>query len=1242
MKNKLTKIITLVVVVALVYSTMFVSYGDPAKIVKGTQNGLAVKLYGSSLGTLGLWKDANFYGITRSSSGRFSIVDSYNQFLLLSDRNELKRLNFEGFIVPKYSEKYNIKVNSEIANDTLIWLDDSIIYDKGKVYDVELEADKDYHIEIEVVNKGYDTFKLLWSSDSQENSIVPEESLFVPNTFGGSEISQYNPNGDIDNDGIPNSWEKNGYCVLDYGIIVPYDESLGLKKFVTDFDEASTDLDPYTDFEEATGIGMDRSVTSPGNDPLVPAYPEVSFVTTGVTVVRNETNTTGQSISSSNSTQNIAGVVDTDGTGTGTKENAFKNVNAGVTAKYEAAGTEAKATVTVSVDSKFGQGKTDTKHIETSTDTIDKNVVGDGSSTGNDESTTVDTANYAQLIISGYYLNHGTAPIYNLDPVVSLTIGSEDYQVTMNSKVLKTFKVEASQRPTVIAPKSKYPLNGELVLDLTGTGEGALPGPIMLTKEQTELIESGVPFGVTISMNRGDVKKIVDPEDNQGNYFKNIGTWNTYLNAINNNSAVVSLKIPGSARVSRRIFTGGQKKPTLLDALEMLYDAEYENGKLYVEGEEVNFSEWQFDFTGKNTVVNNIIKALNGGSKLDFTTIQLQDNMGVDITKSDSKATPLVLSSYFEPINEKFHAVVIPTGNNAISKVEAKISRDGKESTIKMTKDSSSDYSYVSDSITNLDIGFNNQLIVTAQNGVKSTKHITVDESYLKSQARKGLSFKNVEEMGVTDNKAKVVDYETASAWKERIVNNPDWKQFTVSKGSQGLGYKYDVYDLNDDGRLNANKIFNISYTNRITDWPDSRLGWNFSSNHLHYLDISKAFSDMRATNKYINVAYFDSNHWSYIVGFTKNSQYIERDLPSKLNNYRGYYRVFEPTNIKNIKRYTVYGNGWGNYGDDIISQVDLYKGDTKVRSNIGISVKSGSVDLRSALPGIDKVKLKSIMMYKTNTDVTTSTIIDRDTMLEYIDNLISGKVYERILSVDGTFADNTNKVFVRTNGSSVELSSGTKSIIAPNPKADTILYSVTSHRDGNRIDNHVFNLDTWQWGDRYDDTEELMFITKRNEEDSIPTDIKNSVKTNTIGYFIDREDVTDNNFWQYWTPSKPLRYTLMPDFNDGNNSATWTIDYNNLKVKGYPVKPKGFLIKVNQDAELKKLEVTINNQLHSLSISSDSKVKKGNLIYVDANRSNPFDISISQNINGEHLTGNYDFGDISYEIVGYFYDGNM
>ncbi len=149
---------------------------------------------------------------------------------------------------------------------------------------------------------------------------------------------------DADRDCIPGTLEASGYnrslqpCAPDTDGC-----------FVTDSLTWSSDGDPYSDYQEATGVGMEGSVPEPYSHPLVAAMPQIEVVLEGYRYTPTEqiTDSQGGSVSTTESEEfNISATVSASYTVksevslTGASASAETTVSASVTAGYTASSSQ--------------------------------------------------------------------------------------------------------------------------------------------------------------------------------------------------------------------------------------------------------------------------------------------------------------------------------------------------------------------------------------------------------------------------------------------------------------------------------------------------------------------------------------------------------------------------------------------------------------------------------------------------------------------------------------------------------------------------------------------------------------------------------------------------------------------------------------------------------------------------------------------------------------------------------------
>ncbi|GAB5536924.1 MAG: hypothetical protein Rubg2KO_31730 [Rubricoccaceae bacterium] len=153
---------------------------------------------------------------------------------------------------------------------------------------------------------------------------------------------------DSDGDGVANDLELAGFRFdLGTGEAVACNPATDSPCFVTDPLAWSSDGDPYSDFQEASGVNMDASVEAPYNSPLVAAYPIIEVALDAYTFTSNATITDARGAALSQGSSFSRNVGETVGASVtvGAEYNAITgpSVSGEATASYsrtEAYGTE--------------------------------------------------------------------------------------------------------------------------------------------------------------------------------------------------------------------------------------------------------------------------------------------------------------------------------------------------------------------------------------------------------------------------------------------------------------------------------------------------------------------------------------------------------------------------------------------------------------------------------------------------------------------------------------------------------------------------------------------------------------------------------------------------------------------------------------------------------------------------------------------------------------------------------------
>ncbi|MFC4077539.1 binary toxin-like calcium binding domain-containing protein [Salinithrix halophila] len=111
------------------------------------------------------------------------------------------------------------------------------------------------------------------------------------NQFGCAQ-DQNKPDGDCDGDRITNDLEANGFKIVKDGDFGKKAEKWNSgdkeKRYVTNPYSKNSDGDPYSDDQEVSGK-VPADVKSPGDDPMIPAYPKIEVQLKEITVTTKQT-----------------------------------------------------------------------------------------------------------------------------------------------------------------------------------------------------------------------------------------------------------------------------------------------------------------------------------------------------------------------------------------------------------------------------------------------------------------------------------------------------------------------------------------------------------------------------------------------------------------------------------------------------------------------------------------------------------------------------------------------------------------------------------------------------------------------------------------------------------------------------------------------------------------------------------------------------------------------------------------
>lgn len=1197
-------------------------------------NGLRIQFFGSTWGLSGYWTSTDLIGTTRTTRAYYDFIQATD--VLRVERGVLKRTRIDGFIRPRYTERYTFNTNAN--NDLKLWINDELVINYGYVVDIELTAGLKYKIELELQQNRQEEIQIKWSSASQTEEVIPSSRLFAPTTTesipNNRIIKGYiNPSQDIDRDGIPDSWEKNGYTVVE-GIIMPYDKELHTVKYITNPNEASTDGDPYSDFVEVTGIGMDQSVKAPGNHPLVPAYPIVEFVPTSVNITPSVTNASSRSLDIGiSAAQDVTSVnLSTDISGGYRKENTDSRLEIG--SKYEANSLAKTSYVGTyyKIDQSGGVTWNSRQAATEEAKKIEGSKISESIKYGSNETVSIDTTNYAYLQVNGYYKNSGTATAHKVRPYMSLNIAGEDFTYpselgedgqsapSSTDVTVRSFEVISGQRPNLIGPDVNYPANGNIALNLTSSNSGFAPENIVLNKAQVDKLELGYPFRVL-----GTYRSYIGNNKNQST-----DRWSYYINRLNKKSATITLALPNQEPIERKIYAGdANMEMNLLQALEILFDAKTKirNGRtnLVIDGEEITpnlYSEWGIRVKGSageaggSSPLDQFIAGLAGATS--YKDILLKPEISLYIYKKDNAAKASILSAYYNPNDSKIYSVVIP-GTENLKSVEAKV-KDETVKTLNMTKVDGTSFEYVSDTVYNISTLYNNEIVARSESDKETKARIFIDTEYLKSRAKEGLNYL---EFPSDLNKRPFASEADLTAVKNYVQSTPENKYYTVMIGENKLNEVGDNQG-NRSITLGKTELYNqVQY--RVKDNGRFFRGGTVDMSLL--LDVWS-----RYTNSWLSID-LDSRDDGSVFGKWPSTYLRTGD-------------TFRGTEVKRIPN-----------GQVVETKVKLKDG-TKVSPIVTLYTnnKLDPRNIKNKFPKLANWSDNTAFVYEDLNKYLTSspavhtqfTIVSREDLLSYLKSQ-DGFWNTNGLVINGMYTENVEaQVFIPKFAQYSTATSGINDITIDTTRGqrpDAVMLTLRKKgTDPGKVTfgGNVVELNTGNASDYHEDLIIADVKSDGNIDVAIPSG--KSVDYQVMGYFIGKTKLLNQQkYWQYWIPEKTLKRTILPEY--GKETTTLlTVKSSSMNVNGYPVKPKAYMVKVDvRYVGADSVSITINGRNyrmdvgHKIGSAQYNPINHTGYIMVPVGLTNPYNLETVVNTLTPENEGTP--GQIDFEVVGFFYE---
>lgn len=707
---------------------------------------------------------------------------------------------------------------------------------EGDIYQLEMDVralNSDDHLP--------DIVSLKWSVDGVEEIIPNKYFILSENEELTSktnlDIKRLDPIGDADKDGIPNSWETDGFVVLG-NTIAKYDANIHVNKkvYYTSPVDKSTDGDPYSDLDEVIGANI-SGVSEVGKHPLIAAYPEIVAELQSISVnarMKNkfsqQTSTKTASLSVTKNTtvdKNVNKSSQVKGFMLGVKTDIF----GGYSYKGANQGGRFEASLGITSEAKY-EKTTDSENITT---TISDITASNQKSreTLRSLSSDIDTFKSGDLTFAMRLKNIGSAAAYKVRPNVSLYIGSEggsraDSFLTVQPQDLFMDIPAGGYSNSVNIETAQIDANRRIYLTVT--------------KEIMEKLANGYP--VSMELNNASSKAIINGTTK--------GNWEDYVNKINGITANIVHQDAVVGMKKYKVFAGDKNdtirpQTTVGQALDNIYGNNFviedrtedgvDNPKAYINNRPItNITITADDISELKELVAN-----NSNATLNIFNMYVRPGMRIGIDTANSNQTkPIILNSIFKA--GKISAYVIPNCSE-IKEVKAKITYDGSTKVITLVKNSQNSilYEYEFENYMAIDIDGTNQVVAKDKNNNTTNIELYIaEEQKIKEERRRevfGMGYTDLDEdYHITSNAAarefvrnnpadyyvmfKRHNYVPAGEGATRILSR--WHLENFNRGWE-FGYGLYIQGYFKAGGDNYNSIYNKKYKITLGKGQNSR-----------------------------------------------------------------------------------------------------------------------------------------------------------------------------------------------------------------------------------------------------------------------------------------------------------------------------------------------------------------------------------------------------------------------------------
>lgn len=413
---------------------------------------------------------------------------------------------------------------------------------------------------------------------------------------------------DTDGDGIPDSWETNGYTAfLDKNNVVcikNWEESFidkGYKKYISSPMKSSTASDPYTDYQKVTGIMLDSNIKKEAQNPMIAAYPDIQLIMEKYKLIPNV-----------NFSEQYGGA-------------ATKQITRGTSNTMST--TNSWGTQVTAHASIFDFGCSVSASYDSSQSTVVTKDESISDSTTEDWNTTLGLNNMeaAQILPNVRYKNVGTAPAYEVYPQFTLSLEKEKF-------ALMTSQIGEAQKASKIMPDNLFPSQNEPPLAFDRPS--MFNNPILIDTQTISKLQNNETLNLTTNSFNSNVLLFSAAD---GTPYLSNQSWETIIPQIKKNTAEIIIQFQDGPIIKRNIAAPGnslqeRSVPSLKlkEAIKEAFDGIDSSGNLSVQNKLISSltTQVEMDEFTYNTLINNksgeslLNQEIKAGMHIQFNVTQ--------------------------------------------------------------------------------------------------------------------------------------------------------------------------------------------------------------------------------------------------------------------------------------------------------------------------------------------------------------------------------------------------------------------------------------------------------------------------------------------------------------------------------------------------------------------------------------------------------------------------------------------